>query len=420
MKQTLPKGASYELRCEHTQTSSAKFEGNRFESIESADRTSQTVRLQHEGKLSTASGTKPENKDALIAQAAAIVRYGSPHEVPFVGETKIASMNLTDETTLTSKQMIELLSGLVADLQSMDKNLIVSAGISSSLSEISLQTSPGFNHSYRKSFWHCSCAIELMQGEDLLTLYESQVELGPNFNLKQLRDGIERKLNYARNVVPFKAGTYPVIFTPYEVNNIINPVLASLNGLAVYRQMSAWGDKLGQELLDPRFTLIDDGTQDGAWTSKPFDFEGTPTKRNVLVQNGRPNALLLDRKVAAQLNKESSGNAGGGALSTHHLILAPGNKTLDELISSIDYGLLIDGTMGSWSGNPYTGVVSGTISMGLKIEKGKIAGRVKDCMFTINAFEHLKKHIVDFSSETKALSNIFPYMMLNEVVISTK
>lgn len=420
MKHDLPKGASYELRSERAQTSSVKFSGNKFERLESADRASMTVRLQHEGKMSMASGSKPGSEEALIAQAAAMVRYGSPDTVPFVGETKIKAMNLTNDATLSSKQMIDLMHNAIEDLRSIDKRVTAWANLSSSLSEVALKTSLGFNHSYKKSVWSCSYGIELMQGEDLLSLYDFQIGTGPAFDILKMKKDLEKSLNYAKEVVPFKAGNYPVIFAPGEVDNIINPVVASLNGLAVYRQVSPWGDKLGQELLDTRFNLVDDATQDGTWTSKPFDFEGTPTQRTVLVQNGCPNALLMDRKAASQLGKKSTGNASGGGLSPNRLILQPGNKTLEEMIASIDYGLIIEGTMGAWTGNPYAGIVSGTISTGLKIEKGKIVGRVKDCMFTINAFEHLKKHLVEFSSDVKDTGSSFPYVMLDDVVISTK
>jgi len=420
----LPNGASCELRVERTKTQSVEFDGNAFEGINSSDRISQTVRLLQDGKLSVASGSKPGSEPELIKQAADTVEYGSSHNVPFVGAANIAAMNLEDTGTLTAKEMIDITSGLVSDLRGLDDRLSVAASLNSTVSEVSLQTSNGFDHSYRKSVWTCGAYISLAQGDDNLGIYEFQSKMGPRFDVNEMKNIIAKKLDYAKNVVPFKAGAYPVIFTPGEVNYIINPVLASLNGMAVYRQVSPWSDKLGQELLDPRFTLVDDGSLDNEWTSKPFDMEGTPTRRNVLVQNGRLESLLLDRKAADLLGKESTGNAGGAGPSPNHLRLATGTKPLEALIHSIDYGLLIGDTMGAWSGNPYSGIVTGTISMGLAIEKGKIVGRVKDCMFTINAFEHLRKHLIDCSVEVKPngfmSSNLFPYVMLDEVVISTK
>jgi len=424
MTKYLPEGANYELRVERKNTSSVKFDGNKFESIDSSDEISQTVRLLKDGKLSIASGSKPDSGEELIKQAITTVPYGSSHDVPFVGATNITPLSLENTDTLSSKEMVDIASELMTDLRSLDDRLSVGVDITSSVNEVSLQTSNGFDHSYRKSTWSYGGSVLLTQGDDSLGIYEHQSAMGPAFDLKGIKDTIARKLEYAKNVVPFNAGAYPVIFAPGEVNYIINPVVSSLNGMAVYRQVSPWGDKLGQELLDPRFTLIDDGSLDNEWTSKPFDVEGTPTGRNVLVQNGCINTLLLNRKVGALLGKESSGNASPHGPSPNHLRLSAGTKSLEELISSIDYGILIYDTMGSWSGNPFSGIVTGTISMGLAIQNGKITGRVKDCMYTINAFEHLRKHLVDFSSEVKSNGfmsyNLFPYVMLDEVVISTK
>jgi len=420
----LPAGASYELRTERVRSSTVQFEGNRFERIESGDLISQTVRVLHEGKLSKAGSSKPGSGEDLIRQAVEMVRYGSPHDVAFAGEAEVPRLNLSDDTELSSGQMIEMMGGFVEELRSLDDRLVVSATLSSTVSDVSLETSHGFDHSYHKSVWSCGAFMELVQGDDLLNVYEYKAALGPDFDLGKIKDTLSKKLEYAKNVVPINAGAYPVIFSPAEVRYIINPVVASLNGLAVYRKVSPWCDKLGQELLDTRFTLTDDGSLDRSWTSKPFDIEGTPTRRNVLVQNGRPCELILDRKVAAQLGKESSGNAAAAGPAPNYLQLDAGNRTLEDIIRSIDCGLLIDGTMGAWSGNPYSGIVTGTISMGLKIEKGRITGRVKDCMFTINAFEHFKKHLIDFSVEREqpfsGIPSLFPYVLLDEVVISAK
>ena len=422
----LPQGASYELRTERLKSSNVQYKGNDFERIDSADLTSQTVRVLHEGKLSKAGSSKPGCEEELIKQAAEMVRYGSPYDVSFAGEAEVAPLNLSDERNLSAKQRIEMMGDFVSDVRSLDDRLVVHAWLTSAFRDVSLKTGAGFDHSYRKSSWRCFSFLELMQGDDLLNIFEFECAMGPDMDFARMKAAMERKLEYAKNVVPIDAGAYPVIFSPGEVGFIVNPVVASLNGLAVYRKISPWYDKLGQELLDTRFDLTDDGSLDNAWTSKPFDIEGTPTRCNSLVKNGRLGDLLLDCKVAAQLGMDSSGNAGAAGPAPHYLQLAAGSKPLEELISSIDRGLLIDGTMGAWSGNPFSGIVSGTISMGLKIEKGKIVGRVKDCMYTINAFEHLRDHLVDCSTEREqaetmfGISCMFPYVMLDEVVISAK
>jgi len=422
LKNLLPSGASYELRQQRTTTSAVSFSGNEFERISSSDSLSETLRLLHQGKLSIANSSKPGDREELLKQALGTVAYGSPHDVDFAGEATVAQLNLVDEATLNTDQMVEMAGDFVADLRSVDPRLYVSATIQATKEQVALETSKGFSHSYAKTAWTCFAGIELVQEEDRLGIFAFQMELGPHFNLKKLKEEQAQMLEYAKTVVDFAPGAYPVIFAPQEVFSIVNPIVASMNGMSVARKLSPWADKLGQELLDPRFTLVDDGTLDKTMTSLPFDMEGTPTRRNVLVQSGRADTLLLDRKTAQLLGKESTGNAGArGNPQPHHLQLATGNKSLEELIAAVDYGMIIYSTMGAWSGNPFAGIVSGTIALGLKIENGKIVGRAKDCMFTVNAFEHLRKHFVDCSDITKpAMIHRFPYVLLDEVVISTK
>ena len=426
MKNNLPKGASYELRTERTVSSNVRYDGNRFERIDGADKISLTARVQHEGKMSIAGGSKPGSGEELIRRASDMVAYGSPCDVPFVGKTEVKALDLLDKETMTSKQMIEMMGDFIEELRSLDSRLVAGAELSSAFTDVSLETSCGFDHSYNKSGWVCEAFIHLMQGDDLLSIYDFKRDIKPSFDLVLMKNTIAQKLEYAKNVVPMDAGTCPVIFAPGEVGNIINPIVASLNGQAIYRKVSPWSEKLGEELLDTRFTLTDDGSLNKSWASKPFDLEGTPTKQYALVQNGRLENIVLDRKVAAQLGKESSGNAGATGPTPNYLQIDPGTKTLDELIKSIDYGLLINDTMGAWSGNPFGGIVTGTISMGLKIEKGKVVGRVKDCMFTINAFDHFRKHMIDCTIEREQTQSMFfaagylPYVLLDEVVISTE
>jgi len=426
MTNHMPTGASYELRSERTKSTSVQYSGNKFERISSTDNTAHALRLLHEGKITTVASTKPGSAEDMMKQAAETVRYGSKYDETFAEKTEIKPLSLYDSADMSAQQMIDTMGGLVADLQAVDRRLVVGGSLTHTVTETALQTSSGFNHSYRKSTWYCSPSIGLVQGDDRLGIWMGDMSMRPDLDLKKLKDNLAQKLEWAKNVVPFEAGAYPVIFTPGQMSYVLNPVVQSLSGTAIQRKISPWGDKLGQELLDPRVTIIDDGSLDNTWTSKPFDTEGTPTQRNTLVENGRIKDILLNRKVAAQLGKKSTGNASLMGPAANFLMMEPGNKTFDELVKSIDYGMIIDGSMGAWSGNPYAGIVTGTISMGLKIVNGKIIGRVKDCMFTVNAFVHLAKHLAGCSSEreyNQAMMGtpvLLPYVMLDEVVISAK
>lgn len=417
-KNLIPNGASYEILTERMQENTVKFDGNKFESFAGKDTTNQVARVLYDGKLSIASGTKPNSNEELIKQAAEMVPYGSEHDVDFVGSADIKPMDLSSDETISPKEMADIAGGLLEDLCGLDSRISTMVSVTSKASETTLKTSNGFNASYKKTNWNLTAGIDITVDGDNLSVYDFQIGKNPKFDPPAIKEKIMQKLQYAKNVVPLKAGTYPVIFSPGEVNYVTFPIIQSLFGNSIYQKVSPFCDKLGEELFDKRFTFVDDGSLEGEWTSLPFDSEGTPVKRNVLVQDGKLQNYILDRKFGARLGKNSTGNSRG----PNHLRITPGEKKLAEMIKSIDYGLLIDGSMGAWSGNPYSGIVSGTISMGLLIENGQIKGRVKDSMFTINAFEHLQKHLLDLSAETEGNGfmcyNVYPYMMLDQVVIS--
>ena len=424
IEKNMPKDANYELRCTRKNSRRVKYTGSKFDRISSENNVSQTLRLLHNGKITSVTSSEPNTEEFMLRRASEMVKYGSPYDETFAEKADVKDLKLFDSAQLSSKEMIDMAGSFVADLKAIDDRLVVECMIDYADEEMSLKTSYGFDNSYRTSRWLAMASISLIQGDDKLDIWKFKRSVSPNLDLKKLKDEIAERLEYAKNVVPFEAGAYPVIFSPSEFGFVTNPIVRSLTGTAIYDKVSPWHDKLGQELLDPRLTLVDDGTIERSWQSLPFDQEGTPTRRNVLVQNGRIQDMLMDRKVAAQLGKKSSGNATSSGINPHCLIMDAGTKSFDELVKSIDYGLLIDGSMGAWSGNPYAGIVSGTIVMGLKIEKGKIVGRVKDCMYTVNAFKHLANNLIDFSNECEPSSfgtnALYPYALLGDVVISTK
>src|SRR5207248_8648793 len=99
-----------------------------------------------------------------------------------------------------------------------------------------------------------------------------------------------------------------VVFDRRVAARIWAGVMAALNGDMVYKGMSFLKDKLGAKIAADSVTLIDDGTLVGGAGSAPFDGEGLPTRRNVLIEQGVLKTVLYDTETARKV--------GGGAQST--------------------------------------------------------------------------------------------------------
>jgi PmbA protein len=173
----------------------------------------------------------------------------------------------------------------------------------------------------------------------------------------------------------------PVLFDDVTAPSLVGQLASCLSGYAIYRESSFLADRLGDTIASDRVTITDDGRRLGGLGSKPFDGEGQPTRRNVLVQDGRLETWLLDHYSARKLGLESTGNASRGTgsaprVGTTNLWLEPGEGRLEELIAEIDHGLLVTELIGMGF-NPTTGDYSRGAA-GLWIEGGEIAYPVEE------------------------------------------
>ena len=138
-------------------------------------------------------------------------------------------------------------------------------------------------------------------------------------------------------------------------------------------------------------------------------------RRTALIENGVLKNYVLDLESGAALGLPSTGNgmrnkrfgskdaSAPPAPSVSNIVMEPGEKSVEAMMGEMGEGLLIDRLMGTMMGNLYGGVVSGNVMLGYKVEGGKRVGRIKDAMFSVNAFEVLRDGVVCASGERRSL-----------------
>ena len=173
----------------------------------------------------------------------------------------------------------------------------------------------------------------------------------------------------------------PVIFESRVAAGLLQSLFGCLTGYALYRGGTFLMDRLGDQIASPLVTVIDDGRLPAGLGSKPFDGEGLPTRRNVIVLAGRLERYLYDSYSARKLGAGSSGSAtrAPGAppgVGPTNLWLEPGSGTLEALVADTPRGLLVTELMGMGF-NAVTGDYSRGAG-GLWIEGGEIAHAVQE------------------------------------------
>ncbi|HMH13810.1 MAG TPA: TldD/PmbA family protein [Edaphobacter sp.] len=202
----------------------------------------------------------------------------------------------------------------------------------------------------------------------------------------------------ARQVKTQKA---PVVFSPEISRSIIGNIFDAANGDAIYRHATFFDDMLGQQVAGENITVVDDGTMIidgiGGFGTSPFDSEGLPSRRTVLVENGVLKNYVMNTYTARKLGMKSTGNAARGlagnpGIGAGNFYLEPGTLTPGQIIGDVKDGLYVTETMG-FGVNLVTGDYSQGAS-GVWIENGElaypveeitIAGNLKDMYQNISA-----------------------------------
>jgi len=247
-----------------------------------------------------------------------------------------------------------------------------------------LANSHGFVGEYRRSY--CSvAAVPIAQADDggmqrdywfsvarSLNRLESPEEVGKVAAQRTIRRLGARKVKTAR---------VPVVFDPLVAASILEHIFEGVNGDSVYRGASFLAGKLGQKIASDNVNVIDDGTMPGGFGSSPFDGEGIPTRRTVVIENGVLRSYLLNTYTAKKLGLQTTANASRGLAGTPGIgpgnyFLQPGTKTPKEIIGGISEGLYVTEFLGHGA-NLVTGDYSRGAS-GLWISGGELAYPVEE------------------------------------------
>ena len=184
------------------------------------------------------------------------------------------------------------------------------------------------------------------------------------------------------------AGYCPAGVMPVAIDNGFGGVIFheacghSLEASAVAYGCSQFVGKLGQKIASDKVTAIDDGTIPNAWGSINIDDEGTPARKNVLIENGILKTYMIDKFNGRRMGLPSTGNArreSYGYVTTSRMTntyIAPGTDSNEDIIASMDYGLYAK-DMGGGSVNPTTGEFNFAVNEGYIVRKGQICEPVR-------------------------------------------
>ena len=198
---------------------------------------------------------------------------------------------------------------------------------------------------------------------------------------------------------PGEPGKYDAIIGPMTFANLIQHLALHSSAFNVEAGLSFLVDKINQKIASEKLTLIDDATIENSYGSRPFDDEGYPTRRNIIVEKGILKTYLHNSITAKKFNTETTGNAGIIEPTPWNIFVEPGNKTFDELLSEIDNGIYVTNDWYLRYQNYRTGDFSTICRDGLfRIKNGEIIEPIRELRISDNMLR-IFNNIIDLSKE---------------------
>jgi PmbA protein len=407
IKQAIKRGATdAEAIAIETTDFSVEVRLGEIEKLQEAASRGVGLRVFYEGRQASCSTSdvSAEGLEGLIAGAVEMAKRTSVDEAAVLPAREelaraVADLGLYDSAVaeLSPERKIEMARAAEDAARGFDPRIVNSEGgsCSTTIGKITLVTSGGFAGEYHGTLCGVVTAPIARDGEQMQIGYwgDGQRSIAALDSPEKI--GHEAARRAIRKLGGRKVPTQevPIVFEFGATEGLLGDFFEAVEGGAIFRRSSFLVGQLGEQIASPLLTIVDDGTMRGAVGSKPFDGEGLPTRRTVVVENGVLKSYLLNSYTARKINLHSTGNASRGltgapGVGISNFFIVPGVYSRDEIIASVKEGFYVTEMIG-FGFNPVTGDYSRGAA-GWWIEDGKLTFPVEEVTIAGNFKEMLK------------------------------
>ena len=212
----------------------------------------------------------------------------------------------------------------------------------------------------------------------------------------------------------------PVIFEPLTARSLLDHLFDAVDGRSIYRSSSFLAGKLGEKVAAENVNVIDDGTLVGLMGTSPFDDEGVPSRRTVVIENGVLRNYLLNSYAARKLGMRTTGNAsrgitGNAGISNGNFYLEKGTQTPHDMIRSVQNGFYVNELIGQG-----VNIVTGDYSRGaagMWIRDGELAFPVSEVTIA-STLQEMFASIVGIGDDLRFRGSMeSPTLMIREMTV---
>lgn len=314
----------------------------------------------------------------------------------------------SDIHEVSADEKIEFARKMEAYAKSLDERVAkVTVYYGDSSGERVLTNSYGLKLTDQHGFAYTYINVIAKDGDDVKSTYGYDMGFNfKDFDYKVIAKDAVDQATELLNAKTIPSGKMDVIFNNETAGDLLGAFAPIFNARNVQKNLSCLKGKLGETIGSDVLTIVDDPLMVDGLASSPFDDEGYPTHMKTVIENGVLKTYLHNAKSAEKDGVKTTGN-GHRASYKSLLGIAPtnfyikkGEKSLDDLVGSINNGLLVTSIAGLHAG---LSTVSGDFSLqaqGFLIENGKKVRPVTQVVVAGNILEVFSK-VTDVSNDFK-------------------
>jgi PmbA protein len=366
--------------------------------------------------FSSTSSIEPKDLEKTVKMAVAIAKASQPdlewHSLPSSTGKASAERIFDKKTAEIETDTLAAKSIEIADLvQNRDNRLSPARGtIATTKMMCTMANSHGVQISKKGTYALFSIRVKAEDIGKTGTGNEGcETRSWKAIDFENLTEEASRRAVRSLNALPIPSAKKAVIFTNDVFARILDIMFTgTINAEAIQRRRSPWFGRIGQQIAQDTFNVVDDGTMKEGIMSWGFDDEGVPQRETQVIEKGILRSYLYDTYTANKDGVTSTGNARRSRLGTFNLarpytrtpvpaptnfVLKKGNARKDELIEDTKEGILVLNTIGEWLSNSLSGALNVTVTNGVLVRNGELSDPVKGVIVSGNFFEMIRNNI---------------------------
>ncbi|MHA2025559.1 MAG: TldD/PmbA family protein [Candidatus Thorarchaeota archaeon] len=365
--------------------------------------------------FAVASGVSSERVKLAASEALSIIKSVDVEDERFQGFSDPKGSGkegafVNEILSIGSDDLIKNCEEIIEEAKAVDERAkVIEAYAEVSWSGYAIGNTRGILEATRGGQSGCQASVSAIQGEERRGSYHFDVSRERLFNSEGVGKEAAEAAVYLLGAKKLDmTSKMPTIWTPVPAALFILSSLGrSILGRTVVDGISPLCDKIGDTIASKDLSIVDNGQSRGGLSTEAIDAEGLPQQKNSVIEKGILKNYLFDSYYGKAFGLESTGNCarGGGlmggstpfeerpSVSTKWLEVAPGKKTEEEIISSIDGKAILvrDFPLGIFHSNVATGEFSCVAGSAILVENGELKGSVEPVSIAGNYYQGYEK-----------------------------